>query len=105
MRRKDPNEDIIRKLMGKPPRKKGGVRRNPNYKGPISKDSEKMSFREKIRRLIVAGGRPRGGAIIAKSNRDTSKPFFLSDKRMGTKKKPAVVKPKKKPAVVKPKKK
>lgn len=94
MRRKDPNEDTIRRLMGKPPRKKGGVRRNPNYKGPISKDSEKMSFMEKIARLVKAGGRPRGGAIIAKSNRDTSKPFL--GKAMGKKKKPAVVKPKKK---------
>jgi len=89
MRQRNPNEDTIRKLMGKPPRKKGGVKRNPNYKGPISKDSEKMSFRERLLRLMK--GR---GAIKAISKRDTTKPLFA--KAMGKKKKPAVVKPKKK---------
>jgi len=79
MRQRNPNEDTIRKLMGKPPRKKGGVRRNPNYKGPISKDSEKMSFRERLLRLMK--GR---GAIKAISKRDTTKPLFA--KAMGKKK-------------------
>jgi len=73
MRRKDPNEDIIRRLMGKPPRKKGGVKRNPNYKGPKMPPAPK-SFLEKLGIGRILKGR----------------------KAMGRKKKPAVVKPKKK---------
>jgi len=102
MRYRNPNEDIIRRLMGKPPRKKieGIKRTKANPKG-VSKDVSgskiNMSFREKIANLVKAGGR------IARRGANTTKPFLAVKGAYG--KPPSKLPRKKKPAVVKPKKK